>query len=272
MPKPGFFLIFILMGVLFPLGFLYPTVTGDLARHQALTMDSYLTIGLVLVIAGPLDFFLIKNFIEAVRAAVLLKAGQPALATVLEVQPTGWTINNSEYQMRVKLQVLAPGMPPYEARAITSISRYGTDRLAPGMQLRVRYDPDRPQHVAVEGPAAAVQTGVAPAGEEVTLPDGRKVSLLRGSSVTINGQQAGELPANLQQLVNSVMADADQDGTPDILQQAGASTHTQVVDLRPGGSHANPQARLEILNSLRSAGLINEEEYQRKRDQILKEL
>jgi hypothetical protein len=114
-------------------------------------------------------------------------------------------------------------------------------------------------------PPAAVQPGTQPPGTprvfttQTYVIDGKTYSNL------------DELPPEMRQSVQQAMGmlgDANQDGIPDFIQDVMATGTPQQAPTEPA-----PLAdRLRKLDELRAAGLINEQEYQAKRAQILGEV
>ena len=76
--------------------------------------------------------------------------GLLARAEILEIWDTRWTINDDPV-IGMRVRVAAVDRLPYEARIEkTTISRLDVPQFQPGKVVLVRYDPERPEVVAVE--------------------------------------------------------------------------------------------------------------------------
>ena len=105
------------------------------------------------------------KFLKPVFAqSKILKAGEPATATILEVSDTGMTINENPV-VKLKLKVQRKSGSPYEAEAKTLISRLQVGSFQPGQKLNVKVDPEHPENIAVDG---------AGSSEEVITPEIRQ--------------------------------------------------------------------------------------------------
>ncbi|MCE9672134.1 SHOCT domain-containing protein [Myxococcus stipitatus] len=108
--------------------------------------------GVVLVTSIVVQAFFLKDstllwFVIGERQ--LLARGEPAEATVLEVEPSSWRINK-RHVLILRLQVRQPGHPAYEARTRTTLSgSMTTGVMEKGVTLEVRVDPKNPSRVAV---------------------------------------------------------------------------------------------------------------------------
>jgi hypothetical protein len=78
----------------------------------------------------------------------VLADGTPATAIVLGLEDTGNRFNDTP-EIIVRLRVTAEGRPPWDAsvRRILSIAEAGY--FATGRQIPVRYDPARPERIAI---------------------------------------------------------------------------------------------------------------------------
>jgi uncharacterized protein DUF3592 len=81
----------------------------------------------------------------------LLQTGLPAKAKVLSIIDTGVTVNENP-QAQLTLEVTPQsGMSPYQAVTRMIISRLQIPQFQPGAKLLVKYDPNNPMMVAIEG-------------------------------------------------------------------------------------------------------------------------
>jgi hypothetical protein len=87
----------------------------------------------------------------------LLKTGEPATATVLELKDSNMTINENPV-VKLKLRIQPKAGAPYEAEVKTMINRLQTGYYQPGSVLSVKVDPNRPESVAVEGVSPQMPT------------------------------------------------------------------------------------------------------------------
>jgi hypothetical protein len=94
----------------------------------------------------------------------LLETGEPAEATILTVEDTGITVNEIYPVVKVLLEVRPQGRPPYQAETQMMINRMDIPHIQPGLVVPVKFDPRRPQHVAVvKQDEIAAATGTGPA-------------------------------------------------------------------------------------------------------------
>lgn len=92
----------------------------------------------------------------------VLQAGISAPATILSVEDTGVTMNNSP-QARLMLQVTPAGRPPFQAVATTFVGRMQIGMIVPGASVTVRYDPNDISKVALESIGAPGMGGMGSA-------------------------------------------------------------------------------------------------------------
>ena len=96
------------------------------------------------------------------------------------------------------------------------------------------------------------------------------------TKIVFNGQEfAGpnDMPPETrkayEQVMSGVLIDSDRDGIPDIVENgAGTALFTNVQTL----GRKDPSESLKKLNEMRDAGLITEQEYETKRQEILSRL
>jgi hypothetical protein len=85
------------------------------------------------------------------EAKKLLQTGLGAKARVLALADTGMTVNDNP-QAQITLEVTPDnGMPTYQAVTRMILSRLHIPQFQPGAKLRVKYDPNNPGNVAIEG-------------------------------------------------------------------------------------------------------------------------
>ncbi|MCP3097811.1 SHOCT domain-containing protein [Myxococcus sp. K15C18031901] len=116
---------------------------------------SWLLVGVLVVASFVAQAFLLKDstllwFIIDERR--LRARGEPAEATVLELEPSSWRINKRRVIV-LRLQVRQRGHPAYEARTRTTLAGWQMSGvMEKGMTLEVRVDPKDPRRVAVVRP------------------------------------------------------------------------------------------------------------------------
>lgn len=79
----------------------------------------------------------------------IIRAGEPAQATVIALNDTGTTINRDPVVEFVLLVQPHKGLP-YQARTRALISRLEVPQAQPGRVLPVRFDPRQPKRVAID--------------------------------------------------------------------------------------------------------------------------
>jgi hypothetical protein len=196
------------------------------------------------------------------RQRALLETGEPAEATVIDTNYTGVKVNGRR-QIVTRLTVRRPGHQPYQAAV-----RYFMDGqlfsqtplYPPGAVVQVRVDPARPQDVAIAGMNGAVDPGgqFAQPGQMNT-----QVYMVNGQ----NYSNLNDLPPHARQAIEQVgglMADSNNNGMPDIFEQMGTVGRSEAV--------RSPSERLAELKRMRDEGLISEQEYEAKRQDILRQV
>jgi len=91
-----------------------------------------------------MDSFTQENDAEDIRLH-----GLPATATVLKIWETGTRINNNPV-VGFLLEVHAEGLQPYTAETKALISILMIPQIQPGANLKVKYDPENPNRVALD--------------------------------------------------------------------------------------------------------------------------
>ena len=128
-----------------------------------MSFDSNLwtTLAVVLPLLAAAPFvaaavYIVVRLVKAsVRERALLATGEAAPAVILSAEDTGVTVNDSP-RVRLTLEVRPAGAAPYRAQTTMLVGRLQTAMVAPGMPVRVKFDPAEPRRVAVEA------FGVAP--------------------------------------------------------------------------------------------------------------
>lgn len=100
-----------------------------------------------IVLAIPAAF-LGPAYLRHRQEARVRAEGLPASARVIRLEDTG-SRRNSMPIVDIHLEVTAEGRPPWQAKIRRVISMVEVTALSPGAVLQVRYDPARPDLVAI---------------------------------------------------------------------------------------------------------------------------
>lgn len=109
----------------------------------------YITVGILLLIAGFCFLFYKLIFGPMLNASRLRKTGLPGKATVLEVRDTGVTINNNP-QIKLVLEVKNNFGQKYTTTCRVLVSRINPWAYKPGMELPVKIDPKNEKNVIID--------------------------------------------------------------------------------------------------------------------------
>lgn len=120
-----------------------PPVPPGLKRLAGILLALFV-IGMFAMIGGP-------TVMQAWREHKLLEEGTDATATILTMQDTGDRFNENPV-VRFEVSVEVEGRAPWEAEIITPISVVEIQNYRVGAKVHVRYDPAKPQLVALVGP------------------------------------------------------------------------------------------------------------------------
>ena len=119
---------------------------------------------------GAAVYVLVRLAKASARDRALLATGEAAPAVILSAEDTGVTVNDSP-RVRLTLEVRPAHAAPYRATATLLVGRLQVGMVAPGMPVRVKFDPADPSRVAVEslggaydphGAAASFDTAGSP--------------------------------------------------------------------------------------------------------------
>jgi hypothetical protein len=100
-----------------------------------------------IVLAIP-AFFFGPAYLRHRQEARVRAEGLPATARILRLEDTG-SRRNSMPIVDIHLEVTAEGRPPWQASIRRVMSVIEVTTVSPGTVLQVRYDPARPELVAV---------------------------------------------------------------------------------------------------------------------------
>ena len=118
-------------------------------------------LGAAVIAVAVTGFFLVRMFRGQAQARNLLQTGTPAPAVIVDIQDTGWRVNDQP-QAKVTLQVTPPDRPPFQAVITQTFDVFDLGSLAPGAQAQVRFDPNDPSKIVIESLGAAAGGMVAP--------------------------------------------------------------------------------------------------------------
>ena len=254
-------------------------------------------VALALFILGPILLVIFSLLGSASSNADLLTNGLPANATILDVWDIRFGTKDGKAQVGLKLRINPPNDSSYETKTTAFVSPLNPQPYLFGMVLKVRVDPRNPKRVAIDDgsavPAASSPMApmTSPGTTTFTTSSGTTVNFQfpQGSAVTPEQQQLiqdamthqvpvqfnnvplGNMPPVVQKMVQSIFADADHNGIPDIMEQPGMEgTGVQVINLRGlSGKSADPQAKIEKLAQLRDAGMLTPEVFETLKAKIL---
>jgi hypothetical protein len=283
MKKSTLFGLFILSDTiaiaLFAFALIQNPESGDLLSNPIF----FVALGLFIVVPTVLVIIYSQN--PAAGDAELLRTGEPAYATVLDVWDIHPGSTRGKAQVGLKLQVNPANETSYETKTTALVASLDPPPYRAGMVLKVRYHPRHPKRVVIDdgGASGAPETAAAVEPDIVKIKLPQEFENLIGqqnqpeafkntTSFQINANDMGNLPPALQKLIQNALVDADHNGIPDVIEKGGMNSgNVQVVDLsgRLGGK-ADPQARIAKLEKLRAAGLINQEMFDLLKSKIEK--
>jgi|WetSurMetagenome_2_1015567.scaffolds.fasta_scaffold136618_2 hypothetical protein len=235
-----------------------------------------------LIIFLALGFFLLVLLVIVVAISLrpkhsdaeLLRTGELAYATVMDVSKPAQSTKNGMMQVGLKLQVNPPTGEFYETRTTAAVSPVNPAAYYSGMTVRVRYDPKHPKQVVIDdGQQGPSQSTPAPLSDApmvfkttfktkttFNFPQDGSPGIDLSHVVQGNSSDLSKLPPAIQQLVQAALVDADHNGIPDIMEKGDMTTsNVQVVNL--SGRPVDIKASIEKLEKLRAGGIINQEQF-----------
>lgn len=145
-------------------------------------------------------------------------------------------VPGDRFAMQIPLEVHPPNGAPYPVNYIFPTARMQAAIVA-GMEVPVKIDPNDPQKIAVQWDAQ--KASIAAAG---------------GSTAAVKAGLANTYGSAANQAMEQAMANHN----------SGAAAAAAVPD--------DPQARIEKLEQLKASGLIDEQQYQAKKQKIIDEM
>jgi Protein of unknown function (DUF3592) len=111
------------------------------------------SLGFTFAVLGGVFYLVWVKLLKPMReSSKLLQTGSPARARILSVSDTGVRLNDNP-QVLMTLEVTPDGgfQPAYQTQTKAVVSFVHLPQYQPGARLRVKYDPQNPMVVAVEG-------------------------------------------------------------------------------------------------------------------------
>ena len=105
----------------------------SLARFSILAVGIFTTISMILLLGSML--------FGAAQNRALEENGQPAKATILNIEPTGQTVNDYYVGMSFLLDVQPPNETPFQARAEKLVPMHMMGQYQIGNIVDVKFDP-----------------------------------------------------------------------------------------------------------------------------------
>ena len=238
-------------------------------------------VGLLITVADVLIALALASYTarSAAKTQALEQSGVLALAQVTGIQETGTRINEQPL-VKLDLQISGPGLTPFASqdRVIASIARLP---MIMNRKLVMMVDPVTNEY-QIDWERSGLVSGVMPAN--FTIAEDNKtydltgqaaplmeiLQILRAHGIGLNNMiDLRSNPAARQQVQAVVRRAAAAQPAPTAPAPAAPPTGHPAFMARPEPSTAQ---RLQELETLRATGVISEDEYNTKRQQILAEL
>lgn len=153
----------------------------------------YIGAGMLLFFGGMFYLFYRLFFKSIINTKRLQKTGIPAKATILEVNDTGVTINNSP-QVKLKLEVKNSFGQKYTTQIRALVPRLNPGAFRPGMEIAVKVDPKNEMNVAID------YTGQSSAGINQPNEAAIQAQLMKeqeeGQAISASGKSARAIIKN----------------------------------------------------------------------------
>jgi hypothetical protein len=217
---------------------------------------------------------------SAAKTAALEQTGVLALAQVTGIHETTTTVNGNPL-VKLDLQIAGPGITPFASqdRVIASITRLP---MITSRKLVALVDPTTNEY-QIDWERSALVSGMTPA--QFTIAEDNRsydltgqtsalmeiLQILKANNIGMNNMiDLRSNPAARQQVQAVVRRAAAAQQAP----AAPAAAPTYAVSAAPSMAPAEPSAaqRLQELETLRATGVISDDEYTAKRQQIIAEL
>jgi hypothetical protein len=180
--------------------------------------------------------------------AEILKVGTPAKAVV---KGFAMPVPDDRFAMQIPLEIHPAEGSPYQVNYVFPSARMKA-ALSVGMEVPVKVHPEDPQRIAVQWDAQ--QAAIAAAG-------GDMAAVQSGLQQTYGGVADAAM--------REAMASPAAQSVPRTDQPPGAPPPTPPA---AGGGQSDAAARLQQLSDMRESGLIDDDEFEAKKLEILKDL
>jgi hypothetical protein len=220
------------------------------------------------------------------RKLALRQSGLPGTAQVLEMTQTGVYINENP-QVKMKLQVQAQGIAPYQCEIKATVPLIAIGMLGPARPLTVYVNPNDHEDIFIDWSNQSIGAPVAAGSMPFTFafPDGSSVDLSSDAAaqqeildvLRAKGYDPHQGALDLRSNPDARAAVLDVIArrgyrVPESARQgvgvgaAGASSGSSSADTRPGVE------RLVELQQMKDKGLISDEDFEETKERILKTL
>lgn len=116
--------------------------------RRRMTEKILIAAAVFLIFGGGIALGFGRHFLRAWRERGILRDGLSADAMVLDLRDTGSRVNRAPVLVIV-LEVRPPDRPAYRAEVTRIVGLHEVDLFARGRNLSVKFDPVRPEHVAI---------------------------------------------------------------------------------------------------------------------------
>jgi len=127
---------------------------GSYAWSELPSITRYSLVAVGLFMGLSLLFQVVSMAFDATRNRSLLEDGQTAEATILGIEPTGRSVNDTYHGMSFLLDVQPLNEPPFQARAERLVPMHLMAGFHIGSVIEVKFNPDT-QSVAIPDPQHA---------------------------------------------------------------------------------------------------------------------
>lgn len=171
-------------------------------------------VGVVVVVMG---LVFVPMLLGSMRRQKLMQTGVSANAQILSVWQTGMYVNEQP-QIGMKLLVNPPNGQPFEAETKMVVSLIQIPQFQPGQMVEVKYDPAKPNEVAI---ASILQSAPAMGGMPGVMAGG-----MAGGASNLN-------PSQVEQMLRSYQAANEQ------ISKTGLQARATVIQFSPMGINVN---------------------------------
>ncbi len=171
-------------------------------------------VGVVVVVMG---LVFVPMLLGSMRRQKLMQTGVSANAQILSVWQTGMYVNEQP-QIGMKLQVNPPNGQPFEAETKMVVSMIQIPQFQPGQLVEVKYDPAKPNEVAI---ASILQSAPAMGGMPGVMAGG-----MAGGASAMN-------PSQVEQMLRSYQAANEQ------ISKTGLQARATIIQFSPMGINVN---------------------------------